>query len=116
MSRRYKTLRAATEGSEADFQKWVIDLAELHGWRVVHTPDSRTINKSMVGFPDLLMFSPNSKVILLRELKLSGGRLSAEQKQWGDYLRKGGWDYSVWRPEHKGLIQLILEREGRDVL
>ena len=113
MSRRYKTLKEAVQGTEAGFQKWVVDYAELYGWRVNHTPDSRTINASMVGFPDLILFSPNGKVILFRELKTADGRLTAPQREWLSFLTTSGRDAGVWRPEHKGLIELILRRDGK---
>ena len=101
------------EITESSFQRWVGELAELYGWRVNHTPDSRLIPKSMVGFPDLTLFSPNGCRVLYRELKSRSGTLTTQQEAWGAFLRAGGHDWTVWRPAHRGQIQMILEGRAR---
>ena len=62
---------------EANFQATVIELAELHGWRVYHTHDSR---RSQPGFPDLTLVRRYR--LIFAELKREGGKLTAEQTAW----------------------------------
>ena len=112
MSRRYKTLSAAIDGTEAQFQAWVVDLAQAHGWRVWHCENYRPGPSSMAGAPDLFLVHPR-RGALFRELKTATGRLSQAQKDWGDDLKAAGCDYGIWRPEHKGQIRLILEGRMR---
>jgi hypothetical protein len=79
--------------TEKRFQASILHLAGLLGWRVYFTHDSR---RSPAGFPDLVLLK--SDQALFRELKVAGGRLSAEQREWGDALTAAGLDYAVWRP------------------
>ena len=110
MSRRYKTLSAAIDGTEAQFQKAVVEFAERHGWKVAHTPDQRRSPASMVGYPDLVLYPPEGRQvpILFRELKTPTGRLNLKQRLWGRYLRSLDADWGVWRPDHWPQIRRIL--------
>ena len=54
--------------TEAQFQAVVIEYAELHGWRVYHTHDSR---RSQPGFLDLTMVRPPR--LIFAELKSEDG-------------------------------------------
>ena len=64
--------------TEAQFQAVVIEYAELHGWRVYHTHDSR---RSQAGFPDLTMVRAEPRLIFA-ELKSEGGKPTDEQTAW----------------------------------
>ena len=70
---------------EADFQAAVIELAELLGWRVYHTHDSR---KSPPGFPDLTMVRGGR--LIFAELKTDSPNsvTTDAQKAWLEELRK----------------------------
>ena len=57
--------------TEAQFQAAVIQYAELKGWMVYHTHDSRG---SRPGFPDLTMVRDG--VLIFAELKSERGRLT----------------------------------------
>ena len=116
MSRRYKTLQAAVDGTEAQFQKAVVEFAERYGWKVAHTPDQRRSPASMVGYPDLVLYPPKDRYlpILFRELKTPSGRLTQEQEEWGRYLKSLKADWGVWRPEHWPQIKRILEGPALD--
>lgn len=91
--------------SEAAFQRQVMDLAQLHGWRVSHfraarTRDGRTITPVAgdgAGFPDLVLCH-RERGVLFRELKTDRGRLRDTQVDWLDDLDAAGADASVWRP------------------
>ena len=82
--------------TERDFQRTVIDLAELHGWLVYHTFDSRHSQK---GFPDLVLCRPPR--VIFAELKTEKGKLSAHQKTWIQNIqqcRNLAANAYVWRP------------------
>jgi hypothetical protein len=63
--------------SERDFQAQVIAYAELLGWMVYHTHDSRRSNP---GWPDLALVRGHR--LLLWELKSEKGRVSPEQQDY----------------------------------
>lgn len=89
--------------TENNFQKCVIDLAKLHGWRVVHFRPARVIRggkeswrtpyEGHSGFPDLVI-AKNGRVIIA-ELKTEKGKPSAEQLDW---LQQIGSIGRLWRP------------------
>lgn len=78
--------------SERDFQTEVIKFAKMLGWVYYHTHLSKN---SVAGFPDLVLAKDR---ILYRELKSEKGRLTKDQKMWGERLRAAGGDWQVWRP------------------
>lgn len=78
--------------SEQQLQAAVTQLCRMLGIKWYHTADSRRSNK---GWPDLVLCGLR---LLHRELKTERGKLTAEQKQWGDRLLRAGADWAVWRP------------------
>ena len=83
----------------------IIVAARLEGWRVYHTFDSR---HSEPGFPDLTMTKDGR--LVFAELKVAGGRLSAEQKVWGGALQACfGCEYYAWYPSDWPLIVRVLK-------
>lgn len=93
--------------SEKDWQLQVIELAELYGWRVYHTFDSRRSNP---GWPDLVLCRPTSGELLYVELKTDKGRLSAAQRAWLDALAACGQETHVWRPRDFDAVHDRLKR------
>lgn len=89
--------RTAPEGlpeqSEADFQRQVLKLAALCGWRAYHT---WTSIHSAAGFPDLVLV--RQPRVLFVELKRQSGKVSDAQQQWLDELAACGQSVYVWRP------------------
>ena len=85
--------------SEADFQRQVLDLADLFGWTTYHTYDSR---RSRQGFPDLVMVKRGR--LIFAEIKSEKGRLSDEQEIWQgklaevEFYSRGNVTVRVWRP------------------
>ena len=80
--------------SERDFQRQVVLLAELMGWYVYHTYDSRRSNP---GFPDLVLV--RTPCVVFAELKREKGRVTPAQREWADELsRCSGVEYYLWRP------------------
>lgn len=92
--------------TEADFQRQVIDLAQLCGWRVAHFRAALRKDGSWrtpvaadgKGWPDLVLCHPRRGLCLFRELKTDTGELSPEQEVWLLTLAKSGCDAAVWRP------------------
>ncbi len=90
--------------TEADFQRQIIDLAHLYGWRVFHARpaqnargDWRTpVAADGKGFPDLVMVRDR---VLFVELKSAKGRFAPEQHEWLDVLEEAGAEVHVWRPD-----------------
>ena len=71
--------RAYTE-LEADFQQRVTDLADAHGWDWQHC---RQPQEDRPGFPDLVLWHPGRGLVLFRELKRDGGKLTHAQAWCG---------------------------------
>jgi hypothetical protein len=93
--RRQKTSREVLNEAEreGDFQDKVRQLAELKGWLVYHTHDSR---RSDEGFPDLVMSRDR---VVFAELKSEKGKLSEKQLEWVAGLRDlAGAEVYVFRP------------------
>ena len=96
--------------SERVFQSHVVQLAQVLGWLVYHTHDSR---RSAPGFPDLVLVHVGQGRVLWRELKSARGRLSVPQREWLDSLEAAGEDAGVWRPEDwvSGVVEAELKGE-----
>lgn len=97
--------------SEKDFQQRVINLAESLGYSLIyHTHDSR---RSQPGFPDLVLVNPNAKRVLFRELKSAKGRISPDQKLWGEGLLQAGFDFDFWYPKDWASGKIMDQLKGR---
>lgn len=103
---------------EADWQRQVIDLAHLHGWRIFHARpaqnargDWRTpVAADGKGFPDLVMVRDR---VLFVELKSDRGRLTAEQRHWIDALEQSGAEVHVWKPDQFDEVHAVLKETTR---
>lgn len=102
---------------EKEFQAAVIELAEIQGWRVYHTHDSR---RSQPGYPDLTMV--RGRHLIFAELKVLGGRPTKEQTAWLDDLGRvsgriqeefgfdGAVEARLWCPSDWPEIEQALKR------
>lgn len=81
--------------TERQFQRQVLDLAKLCGYRAYHTHDSR---RSQPGFPDIVLVNPKRRHTLFVELKTDVGRVTAAQQAWIDDLQRAGANVHLWRP------------------
>ena len=82
----------------------VVDTAQLGGWLVYHTYDSR---RSQAGFPDLVMV--RSGRVIFAELKAEKGRIRPEQQMWLDELKKSdAVETYLWRPSDSEMMQKTL--------
>jgi hypothetical protein len=93
--------------SEAQFQRQVIQLAALLGYRVYHTHDSR---RSAAGFPDLVLVHPKRGTVFA-ELKTDTGKVKPEQAEWLADLQAAGQRAYLWRPADFDQITTILRGE-----
>lgn len=94
--------------SERDFQRQVIKLAELCGWRCYHSANvkGQLRSASSVGFPDLVLVGRGKTLFV--ELKTDKGRLSIAQQEWRDHLLEAGALWALWRPKNWNDIEIAL--------
>lgn len=83
--------------SEKIWQARVINLAIDGGWMHYHTYDSR---RCVPGFPDLVLLNPRVGRMLVAELKVKGGRVTPQQREWLDAFAKCGCESYVWYPHN----------------
>ena len=109
-----------SDPSEAEFQKAVITLAKLHGWKVMHTQMAQirpgkwiTPNTGDQGFVDLVMTHPFRGTIFV-ELKTTKGIVSNKQWEWIHALEDSGQEVHVWRPKDLEKISERLARKPDD--
>jgi len=89
--------------SEAHFQKAVVELATVLGYRVYH---SWTSLHSAGGWPDLfLVRGPRA---IAAELKSARGRLTDSQEMWLECLKQAGIEAYCWRPADMRQVAEIL--------
>ena len=90
---------------EADFQKTVVELAEILGWRTFHAArlKGHLRTETSEGFPDLVIAKPGVRP-LFAELKTDKGVVSNDQIKW--LLATDG---VIWRPKYWNLIELSLK-------
>lgn len=100
-------LAAARElWTEKQFTAKVREFAELNGWFVYHTQDSR---KSVLGFPDLILI--RGPKLYAVELKVRKGKLTPEQTAWlAAFAGVSGANVKscVWRPSDWPEIEEVL--------
>jgi hypothetical protein len=93
--------------TEKEWQRQVLDLARLCGWRHgYHTFDSR---RSASGFPDLVLVRER---VIFAELKSETGKLSAAQADWLAALEAAGAETYVWRPSDVVDVMQALRRRA----
>ncbi len=89
---------------EAAFQKTVIELAQIHGWKVAHFRPAMNANGEWrtavagdgTGFPDLVCVH-RQKGCFVAELKAGTNVVSDEQNQWLSDFEAAGVPAFVWR-------------------
>ena len=98
--------------TEAGFQNAVIELAQLHGWKVAHFRPARTktgwrtaVSADGKGFPDLVLVRDR---LIWAELKREGEDLSEHQEHWRDWLLAAGEEWYMWMPSDWAAIETVL--------
>jgi hypothetical protein len=101
---------------EKDFQRAVIDLARLTGWRVHHTRPALTRRgrwltpiQGDAGFPDLVLVRAGR--VIFAELKRVGGKPTPAQRAWLEALQAcAGVEVYLWTPNDWDAIIDALQR------
>jgi hypothetical protein len=94
------------EFSEAKLTDAFIEIAELAGFLMYHTHDSR---RSQAGFPDWTLIR-NGRLVFV-ELKKELGKTKPEQELWLEELNKcTGVEAYLWRPSdlRNGTMDTVL--------
>ena len=104
--------------TESQFQSAVIELAQMCGWKVMHTRPAQvrpgvwaTPIQGDAGFPDLVLCRPTQGDFIITELKTDVGRVSAGQTLWLRALNSAGIETYVWRPKDLPAIKSRLARK-----
>ena len=92
-----------TTATEAEFQRLVVEAAQLHGWHVAHFRPARTQSGGWAtpmqgdkGFPDLVMARGGR--VIFAELKSEKGRLTDEQRSWmGALTGRPEYSWNTWQ-------------------
>lgn len=91
--------------SETQFSDKVAALAQTCGWIVAHFRPAATkdgfvtpVAYDGAGFPDLVLVHPQRKLVLFREIKMPGNKLSKAQKRWGEGLARAEANWQTWWP------------------
>ena len=99
---------AVARQTEAAFTRQVIRLAQLLGWRVAHfrpALDRRgrwrtSVQGDGAGFPDLVLVHRREKwPALALELKVGKNKVTPEQAEWIEDLRRAGVVAAVVTPD-----------------
>jgi len=106
--------------TEREFQRAVVELARLHGWRVHHTRPAlnrrgqwQTPIQGDAGFPDLVLARDGR--VIFAELKRTGGRPTQQQHMWLETLALcNGVEVYVWFPDDWDRIVEILGKTSRN--
>jgi VRR-NUC domain len=108
-------VKAKPTATEAEWQRTVIEYAQLRKWRVAHFRPARTeqgwrtpVQADGAGFPDLVMVRNGE--LIVAELKSERGQLSAAQSEWLEAFRRVGGVTGVylWRPADWPEVEWVL--------
>lgn len=102
--------------TEDQFQRQVIDLARILGWRTAHFRPGlnrrgqwqTAVQGNGKGFPDTILVHPEKHRLVVAELKSDKGRLEPEQQEWLEVFYQAGAETFVWRPRDFDRIVEIL--------
>jgi hypothetical protein len=112
--------------SEREFQKTVIQMARLLGYRAAHFRRVRVQRRGGttyyetpaaadgVGWPDLVLVRAAGKDrpgrVLFIELKAQRGLVRPTQRAWLALLKEAGAEAYCWRPKDWQTIEEVLKR------
>jgi hypothetical protein len=99
---------------EKDFQKQIIDLGHLYGWRIaLFRPALRQsghystpVGADGAGWPDLTLVK--GRRLIFAEIKAQAGVTSPDQDIWLDCLKQTGAAVFIWKPSDWDSIQKVL--------
>ena len=73
---------------ETEIESKLVDLVKKHGGRC-----EKLVNVGFAGFPDRTVLLPGGKIMFVETKRPKGGRYSALQNKWRDWLRSLGFQY-----------------------
>jgi VRR-NUC domain len=103
---------------EAAFQRQVIELAHLRGWRVAHFRPGMNergqwqtaVQADGAGFPDLFLVRAMDGKRLVAELKVPPNKVTPEQERWLNDCEACGIPAFTWTPDDWDEIDIVLEK------
>ena len=100
------TMEEADQGPESDLQKKIVAWAKNKGYPCLSFKQSRkAIGYLLPGYPDITLFLPAGRVILL-ELKSEKGILKDKQRELGIIFLHLGYTWAVCR-SFKQFLKII---------
>lgn len=93
---------------EKEIERKLVDLVKRYGGRC-----EKLVNVGFAGFPDRTLLLPGGKIMFVELKRPKGGRYSALQDKWRDWLRALGFSY--WRIknlEELETFELLLMEEA----
>jgi len=101
---------------EAEFQRWVMEVAQRFHWQVWHVPAPMRATKSgfvgakeAAGLPDLVMIHDDPPTLIFAEVKGSGGKLSPKQQTFLQLARDvPGVGAYLFEPGLEEMIETML--------
>ena len=107
--------------TEIEFERKIVELAHMFDWMVASFRPAQTgkgwrtpVKYDGKGYPDLTLMHPNGQIIFA-EIKAQKGRMSDDQKAWGQMIHAAGRckasravQYHVWRPSDWDKIVRLL--------
>lgn len=89
---------------EKEIEKKLVALVKKHGGRC-----EKLVNVGFSGFPDRTLLFPGGKVIFVETKRPKGGRYSALQDKWRDWLHALGFSYyRIKDVEQLATFELVL--------
>lgn len=92
---------------EDEFKLWVLEVAQLHHWLVVHYRPAKTARgwrtplEGDKGAPDMIL-AKVGRLPILAELKSDTGTVYPEQKRWAEAIHPDC--YRLWRPRDRPAV------------
>ncbi len=109
--------RAVKAKAEAAFQRTVIEMAQVYGWKVAHFRPARTKDGGWItpvaadgkGFPDLFCVRRSTRQRFAAELKVPPNTVTTEQDEWLTALEACGIPAYTWTPLDWEEIERVLK-------
>ena len=89
---------------EKEIEKKLVDLVKKYGGRC-----EKLVNVGFAGFPDRTILLPGERIMFVETKRPRGGRYSALQDKWRDWLNAMGFEYyRIKDTEQLATFELIL--------
>lgn len=89
---------------EKEIERKLGAMVEHHGGRCL-----KWVCPGWSGVPDRLLLLPGGRIYFVETKRPAGGRLSALQRKWRDWLLKLGFSYAVvWNEADISTLELVI--------